>query len=163
MKLKKSIIAFIVLFSVIVIFALSFKIHARTFSNFVIDKYSISVFYPKGIADKYKNIFVGINEDHRLWKYNLNNKETTNINNDLTNGVWQSIPYDGFQYIYKVYFSEYLFDYNITDEIYYCLYDLRKEEYINIDINDTLLYCQENLLFVYNKTTAEYYCVSIAF
>ncbi len=158
MKLKRTMV---VLFSVIVISVLSFKIHARTFSNFVIDKYSISVFYPKGIADKYENIFAGINEEHKLWKYNLNNKEITDINDDLTNGAWQPLCCDELEYVYKAYFNEDFLNFNETDQLYYCLYDLENENYINIDISDTLLYCQENLLFVYNKTTAEYYCVSI--
>ena len=64
------------------------------------------------------------------------------------------------KYINDVYFNALLFDYEKSDEIYYCLYDLEKEIYHNIDMGNKLLYGQENLLLVYNKMTSEYYCVS---
>ena len=160
MKNKHRIIAAIILILVI-LSVLAFQIYTHTFSNFLVDENSITNFYPKGVANKYEGIIVvSTNEDHRLWKYNLNKQESESIKVELLSGVWQQTTQNELEYIYEVYFNRSLFDYTDTDKIYYCLYDMESENYMNIDIDNTLLYGQESLLFIYNKTTSKFYCVS---
>ena len=161
MKKNKRRIVFIALLFLVSITIIFFKLYTFTFSNFIVDENVITVFYPEGVANGYKGITViSPNEDHRIWKYKLNNKEIEKIDNDLSIGVWQMMSYEETKYTNEVYFNGFLFDYKESDEIYYCLYDLDKGIYNNINIQDTLLFGQENLLFVYNKITSEYYCVS---
>lgn len=160
--LKTSLVILLLLAVFILIF---FSVYMRTFSNFVVDENFITVFYPEGAANRYK-CFILWTEDHRVWQYELNKKEAERANDDLTNDVWQALSEDDLKYIDEVYFCDSdpdcteLFEYNEADEIYYCLYDLNSDGYRNIDANDTVLIAEKQLLFVYNKTTAEYYCVS---
>ena len=160
MKNKCRIIAAVLL--ILVIFSvLAFQIYTHTFSNFLVEDNSITNFYPKGVANKYEDIIVvSTNEDHRVWKYNLNKQESESIKVELPAGVWQQTTHKELEYIYEVYFNKSLFNYTGTDEIYYCLYDLESGNYMNINIDNTLLYGQESLLFIYNKTTSKFYCVS---
>ncbi len=162
MKRNKHKIFFIALLIFVSIPIILFRLHTFTFSNFIVDENAITVFYPKGVANGYKGITViSTNEDHRIWKYELNKKEIENLNNDVSIGVWQKMSYEEIKYINEVYFNAYLFDYKESDEIYYYLYDLEIGIHRNnIDIDNKLLYGQENLLLVYNKTDSEYYCVS---
>ena len=76
MKNKRRIIAAILL--ILVFFSvLGFHIYTHTFSNFLVEDNSITNFYPKGVANKYEDIIVeSTNEDHRVWKYNLNKQES---------------------------------------------------------------------------------------
>ena len=160
MKNKCKIVFIALLVFVSIVIAL-FRVHAFTFSNFIVEETAITVFYPKGVANVYKGITViSPNEDHRIWKYNLNKEEIEKLNKDLSIGVWQKMSYDEIKYIDETYFNAFLFDYDESDEIYYCLYDLGKGNYLNIDIHDELLFGRENILFVYNKTASEYYCAS---
>ena len=157
-KLRIIFITSLVLVSIAVLF---FRLYAFTFSNFIVDENDITVFYPKGVANEYKGItVVSPNEDHRIWMYKLQSKEIQKADNNLSIGVWRKTSYEESEYLHNVFFNDFLFDYTNSDEIYYCLFDSASEDYKQIDINDTLLFGQENLLFVYNKTTSEYYCVS---
>lgn len=161
MKTGKRRIVFIALLFLVSIPIIFFRLYTFTFSNFIVDESAITVFYPEGVANGYKGItIISPNEDHRIWKYKLNNKEIEKINNDLSIDVWQMVSNEETKFIKEVYFNGFLFDYKESDEIFYCLNDFDKGIYYNIDIHNTLLYCQENLLLVYNKTTSEYYCVS---
>lgn len=162
MKRNKHKIFFIALLIFVSIPIILFRLHTFTFSNFIVDENAITVFYPNGVANGYKGITViSTNEDHRIWKYELNKKEIENLNNDVSIGAWQKMTYEEIKYINEVYFNAYLFDYKESDEIYYYLYDLEIGIHRNnIDIDNKLLYGQENLLLVYNKTDSEYYCVS---
>ena len=81
-----------------------FKLYTFTFSNFIVDENVITVFYPEGVANGYKGITViNPNEDHRIWKYKLNNKEIEKIDNDLSIGVWQMMSYEETKYTNEVY------------------------------------------------------------
>ena len=160
MKIKCRIIA-VALLILVVFGGLAIRIYTHTFSNFLSDDNSINNFYPAGVADKYEDIIaLSANEDHRVWKYNLSKQESESVNSELSAGPWQQTSHNESEYIYEVYFNSSLFDYTDTDEIYYCLYDLKSENYMNINIDSTLLYGQESLLFIYNKTTSKFYCVS---
>lgn len=161
MKCNKTRLTLVIVLLIVIIPVLLFRTYTHTFSNFLTNEIKISVFYPDGIADKYKGInVVSTNEEHRIWKFKLDNKEINEMNNDLLNGIWQTILSENLNYIYEVYFEKELFDYDESDEVYYCIYDLKSEKYKTIYTHDTILFGQKNLLFVYNKTTSEFYCVS---
>ena len=152
-------------FAVLLIIAIAFvglcRMYFATFSNFTVDDNPIPVYYPQGAANEYKRVtFIIEKEDNRIWKYKLNKAETENIDKDLSNGVWQTVSDSEREYINKAYFDGYIFDCEKSDEIYYCLYDLDDENYNNLDIDDYILLCEAHLLFVYNRTASEYYCVS---
>ncbi len=157
---RKKLITVLLILSVIVITAVSsFRLHAHTFSDFLIEENLITNFYPEGPANQYKAVnVISPGEDQRVWKFRLNRKEVNQVNDELKGDIWQLISVDGCKYIDEAYFAGYLFEYDESDEIYYCLYDLKNEWYKNIGTGNTLLYGEENLLFVYNKTTAEFYC-----
>lgn len=160
MKSKKNTIAVIIAFILVVISVLFFRYFTHTFSSFLIDDSGVINFYPEGMANRYKTItLLSPNEDQRVWKFDLSNQEANDVNINISNGCWQPISVDGLKYVYKIYFAECIFNYRDSDEIYYCLFDLDKGDYKSIDINNNLLFGQENLLFIYNKTTSEYYCV----
>ncbi len=162
MKSKKIKIVIVVLLVLLVLPILFFNVYTHTFSNFLADKNMLTTFYPEGIAYKHKIVMFNSNEDHRIWKFSLKNKETEIINGELSNGIWQPISDEELKYLDEVYFSGFLFEYKEHDEIYCCLYDLEKERYKDIDTGNTFLFGQEKLLFVYNKTTEKYYCVSMS-
>lgn len=160
-RFKKIKILLLVLIAFLVVSVTAFSIHSRTFSDFLIAKNLISNFYPEGPANQYKAVnVISPGEDHRIWKFRLNSKEAENVNGELYGGIWQLLTADGCKYINKAFFDGNLFEYAETDEIYYCLYDLENEWYKNIGMGNGTLHGEENILFVYNKTTTEYYCVS---
>jgi len=160
MKKNKITIAVIVLIILIIVPILLFRAYTYTFSNFLTSETNVTVFYPQGAADVYKNIMVNGNEDHRIWKYKLNNKEAEELKSDLSKDIWQTVSSEECKYINEAYFSKQYFQFTKSDEIYYCLYDLDEGCYKNIAVDDTLLFGQKNLLFLYNATDSEYYCVS---
>lgn len=160
MKKNKITIAVIALIILIILPVLLFRAYTYTFSNFLPSETNVTVFYPQGVANEYKSIMVNGNEDHRIWKYKLNKKEAEALKSDLSKDVWQTVSSEESKYINEAYFAKQYFEFTKSDEIYYCLYDLDEGSYKNITVDDTILFGQKNLLFLYNAADSEYYCVS---
>lgn len=54
-----------------------------------IDSENISIFIPRGIANKYDDpLFFSLNDECRIWKYCLNDEEIPQMDEDLKNGIW---------------------------------------------------------------------------
>ncbi|MBR3779868.1 MAG: hypothetical protein IKK63_01540 [Clostridia bacterium] len=156
---KKIIIATVIIAFLITVPTVLLKANSHNLSNRIPD---VSVYIPDGFSDKYEDAKKDfLNEWHEIWMYDLKESEITAIDKDLSNGIWNPFSDEHIRYADEVYFGELKISYNESDEMLYSLYDCRAEGFTVIDITDTLLYAERQILFVYNKTQGDYYCVYI--
>lgn len=122
----------------------------------------VPVYVPDGISDEYEDAKKGfLNEWQEIWMYELSDNEASEIDAELSNGIWRLFSDDECDYINEAYFSDIKFNCNKSDELFYCLYDCRTEGFTALNTSNTLLYSERQILFVYNKTVGDYYCVYI--
>ena len=147
-----------------VVFLLAFcwfflKINSYNLSNRIPD---VPVYVPDGISDDYEDAKSDyLNEWQEIWMFELSDNEADEIGAELSNGNWMILSDSECKYINEAYFSNIKFNCNKSDEMFYCLYDCRTDKFVELDVLNTLLYSERQILFAYNKTLSDYYCVYI--
>ncbi len=133
------------------------------------DSYNLSnripvlpAYVPDGFSDEYEDTKKEfLNEWQEIWMYDLKKSEVDAIDKDLKNGRWKPLHAEQIRYLDEAYFGELKISHNESDELFFSLYDCRAEAFTELDTDDTLLYSKRQILFVYNKTLGDYYCVYI--
>ncbi len=139
---------------------LMIKSYTHTLSSFVKDTNSISIYIPDGKADDYINIS-GFMMDggHRIWEYELNEKEVVSINDELNNGIWKKLTEDDYKYIENEFFDSKYLSLGMSDNLYGYLFDCKIGEFVSISEDDSELIGLDKALFVYNSNEKTYCCV----
>lgn len=157
--MKKKIIVPIVVVLFLVTFMFLIMADSFNLSNRIP---AVPVYVPDGFSDEYEDAKKEfLNEWQEIWMYDLKKSEVDAIDMDLKNGRWKPLSDEQIRYIDEVYFSELKISHNESDELFFSLYDCRAEDFTELDTDDTLLYAERQILFVYNKTLGDYYCVYI--
>jgi len=116
----------------------------------------IEIFVPSGMANEYENLLAMTFDDHRIWKYNLNDKEAQKMNEDIERGLWKEfydteLAQDGY------FFPDGYFTKDLSEELYYCMYNSKLEGPI---YHGAL--AENRYLFLYDAGNQGYYCASKA-
>lgn len=156
---KKAITAILVALLAAVLFVVLIRTNSHNLSNRIP---AVPVFIPDGFSDEYEDAKKGfLNEWQEIWMYDLKISEIDEIDKDLESGRWKPLSDEQIRYVDEVYFGEMKIIHNETDELFCSLFDCRAEEFTEFDTSDTLLYSKRQILFVYNKSLGDYYCVYI--
>lgn len=154
------------LFLIPVIIAISvilfIQIQNRTVSRNILNVSDI-IYVPDGMADNYINLHSGFTDGHIIWGYKLNSAEKEKIKEDLDNGIWDKNTDEAMSEImyYFTFNSEsYLTD-DISEELYFCIYDFGLKRFIGVD-EDVSILGWNRALFVYDKANSQYYCVNMS-
>lgn len=138
------------------------RIDNRTLSRNTADISEI-IYIPDGTADNYMNLYSGFTDGHIIWEYKLNKKEKKYIENDLSNGIWKKYTtrdMSEIEYYFTFNSESYLPD-NISDNLYFCIYDYGLDKFIGIE-DDVAVFGWDRALFVYDRENAQYHCVSLS-
>lgn len=155
--MKKTLCAiFITLTLLVVIVAAYTTVDNRTLKNTLSHFPEIEIFVPSGMANEYEDLLAMTFDDHRIWKYNLNDKEAQKMNEDIERGLWKEfydteLAEDGY------FFPDGYFTKDLSEELYYCMYNNKLEGPI---YHGAL--AANRYLFFYDAGNQEYYCVSKA-
>lgn len=159
--MKKKIVLLLLIIPLIIIFLL---ISAALLNNHILSNNfkneNIEIFIPSGIANKYRDAMVMSFDDLRTWTYSLNRKENEIISEEILSAPWKKLG-KGFERNAKFYFTDDYWPENMSDSLYYCLYDLRLNEFIYFD-SDVAFLGWHRLLFLYDADNYKYYCVSMS-
>lgn len=120
------------------------------------------IFIPSGVANKYHDNMIFSFDDYRIWEYRLNNKEVTAIQGELNGDIWKRPSAQEYADIIAVFFefgSEQNTPVNLTDDVYYCLFDDGADTFIDINSDNTLLGWHREL-FLYDVSQKTYWCVA---
>lgn len=160
-KFKKVILCLLVLGVALTFITINAaKSYTHTLSNFVKDTDSISVYIPNGKADDYINILgFTLDESYRIWEYELNENETSLMNDDLNNGIWTKLTEDDYKYIENEFFDSKYLSLGMSDNLYGCLFDYKIGEFVSISEDDSGLVGLDKVLFVYDGNEKVYCCV----
>ncbi|MBQ2902827.1 MAG: hypothetical protein IJE48_00360 [Clostridia bacterium] len=162
MTKRKKIFLFLIPVVILFFAVLFFLFQTRSVSAYFRDV-SFDVYVPLGIADTYTDLLpVGI-DVHKIWEYKLNSDESNRIEQEHRNGIWNKVTdkaMSEIQYYFTVNFDSYLPD-NISDDLYYCIYDFSSKKFITVD-EDTAILGWHRALFVWDRENARYYCVSMS-
>ena len=153
MKKKIAMILFaIFLFVFIVTSVISIK--NRILSSILKDE-ELEIFIPTSISDYYTdNMKFGF-DGQKIWRYDLNNEDTVKIEEEIYSFPWKLVKEEE-NYKLNFYFGKSKPE-NLSETIYYCLYDLRLQEFIDFNYGDLLGWSR--LLFLYDCETHSYYCI----
>ena len=160
-KLKKVILSLSVIGVALTLIAInSAKSYIYTLSDFVKDTDSISVYIPDGKADDYISI-TGFTMDggHRIWEYELNEKESAAIDVELNNGVWMKLTEDEYKHIESAFFGNNYLSLDMSDSVYGCLFDCKQEKFVLFSEDDNSLVGLDKVLFLYDSEEKTYLCV----
>lgn len=146
--MKKLAIALAVIILTVSVFAGVFFIDARTLSSrFDSD----SIFIPDGMCDEYKS--EALREETTMWKYELSDEERDEIEAQLDKSPWVSATsYEFGAFMPEEYKPDYL-----SENLYYCIYDLGADEFDNFNRNFPIIF-ESRLLFLYDADAGIYYC-----
>lgn len=162
MKKRKKLFFLLIPVALILFFVLFIQIQSRTASDYFRDV-KPSVYIPRGIADTYTDLLGFSIDEHKLWEYKLNFTEKNEIEEDLDNGKWNKITDETMPeiaYYFTVNSDSYMPD-DISDDSYYCIYDFSLKRFIGID-EDVAILGWHRALFIFDKETSRYYCVSMS-
>lgn len=113
------------------------------------------------MADEYKSLLNFSIDEHTIWTYKLNVNEKEVMEQNIDNGIWKKMTeYDTSEV--DCFFTVNLDSYwpeNISNDLYYCLYDFSLNEFINTN-DDVAILGWHRVLFVYDIENAMYYCIS---
>lgn len=120
------------------------------------------VYTPWGVANNYTDI-VGISiDEHKIWEYKLNSRETEILDNEINNGYWIKATKEEYDEIKERFFSitpDSVASEAMTENIYYCLFSPSDDEMLKI-LEDNILLGWHRYVFIYDFETATYWCVS---
>ncbi len=160
-KFKKVVLCLLMLGVAVVFIAINAaKSYTYTLSNFVKDTDSISVYIPDGKADDYIDI-LGFMMDggHRIWEYELNEKEAVLIDDELNNGIWMKLTEEDYKHIESAFFGKKYLSLDMSDSVYGCLFDCKQEKFVPFSEDDNSLVGLDKVLFLYDSNEKTYLCV----
>lgn len=162
MKKAKKPILFLFPIILIISVALFIFIQNRTLSENIMDVPDM-IYVPNGMADEYNNLYSGFTDGHVIWKYKLNSKETEKITQELSNGIWTRNTKKAMPEIiyYFTFDSESYLPDDISEDIYYCIYDFGQKKFISIDEELPLLGWHRAFI-VFDKANSQYYCADLS-
>ena len=125
-----------------------FSVRARTLTTrFDSD----AIFIPEGMCDEYKSD--AAREETTLWKYVLSDKEKEEISAQLEQSPWVSASsYEFGSYLPDDYKPD-----NLSENLYYCIYDLGADGFDNFNRNFPIIN-ESRMLFLYDADAGVYYC-----
>jgi len=112
---------------------------------------SEDIFIPKGMCDEYKS--EALREVRTVWKYILNDKEREEIEKQLGNSPWVSED----SYEFGPYLPEDYYPNSLSENLYYCIYDLEEDSFDNFNRNFPIIF-ESRALFLYDADAGIYYC-----
>lgn len=148
---------------IVLIFALvlnTFLIKPRILSKWM-DLDYFTFYVPGGMAEKYHDCMFFSFDDHRIWEYKLNKREVKAIEEDLNNGIWKKAAKEEYAGIIRSLYFDYDSDIDITEDIYYFLFDDISEEYVYAE-PDGLPVGGHNELFIYDTAQKIYLCIALS-
>ncbi len=135
---------FVLVLVVVGIFSVRARIVTTRFESAVI-------FVPDGICDVYKS--EALREETTMWKYVLNDKEREAISAQLSNSPWaETSSYEFGPYLPDDYKPD-----NLSENLYYCIYDLGADGFDNFNRNFPIIF-ESRMLFLYDADAGVYYC-----
>lgn len=146
--MKKLAIVAVSVITVILIVTGIFYVRARTLTTrFDSD----DIFIPEGMCDEYKS--VAAREETTVWKYILNDEEQKAISEQLDKSSWVSTSsYEFGSFLPEDYYPE-----DLSENLYYCIYDLGADEFDNFNRNFPIIN-ESRMLFLYDADAGIYYC-----
>lgn len=144
---KLAITAVSILVFVLVVVGI-FSVRARTLTTRFTSE---SVFIPEGMCDEYKS--VAAREETTVWKYVLSDEEKNEISAQLNQSPWVSATsYEFGPFLPEDYYPE-----DLSENLYYCIYDLGADEFDNFNRNFPIIF-ESRMLFLYDADEGVYYC-----
>lgn len=146
--MKKLAIVAVSVITVILIVTGIFYVRARTLTTRFTSE---SVFIPEGMCDEYKS--VAAREETTVWKYVLSDEEKKAISEQLDKSPWVSTSsYEFGSFLPEDYYPE-----DLSENLYYCIYDLGADEFDNFNRNFPIIN-ESRMLFLYDADAGIYYC-----
>ena len=146
--MKKLAIVAVSVITVILVIACVFSVRARTLTTRCTVE---SVFIPDGMCDEYKS--EALREVTTMWKYELSDEEQKAISAQLDKSPWVSATsYEFGPFLPEDYYPE-----GLSENLYYCIYDLGKDEFDNFNRNFPIIF-ESRALFLYDADAGIYYC-----
>ena len=109
------------------------------------------IFIPEGMCDEYKS--VAAREETTVWKYVLSDEEKDEISAQLNQSPWVSATsYEFGPFLPEDYYPE-----GLSENLYYCIYDLGADEFDNFNRNFPIIF-ESRMLFLYDADEGVYYC-----
>ena len=125
-----------------------FSVRARTLTTrFDSDK----LFLPEGMCDEYKSD--AVREEMTMWKYILSDEEKEEISVQLNRSPWVS----ALSYEFGAYWPDNYKPDNLSENLYYCIYDLGADKFDDFDRNFPIIF-ESRMLFLYDADAGIYYC-----
>lgn len=146
--MKKIAIGAVSVITVILIVTGVFYVRARTLATRFDSE---DIFIPKGMCDEYKS--EALREVRTVWKYILNDKEREEIEKQLDNSPWVSTD----SYEFGPYLPEDYYPNSLSENLYYCIYDLEEDSFDNFNRNFPIIF-ESRALFLYDADAGIYYC-----
>ena len=147
-------IAMAILVSAVAVYTI---VDNRTLKNTLSYFPEIDIFVPSGMANEYENLVSFTFDDHRIWKYKLNSKESEEMNEELKNSHWSEFTDNEKQEAVLYFPGEHRFD-SFSEETYYCLYSTVDGKFVSFNGPGV-----PRFLFIYDVPDQEYCCVSLTF
>ncbi len=162
MKKFKKRYLFLVPVIIVISVILFIQIQNRTVSRNILNVPDM-IYVPDGTADNYIDLYSGFTDGHIIWEYKLNFAEQKEIEEDLNNGIWNKNTNKSMSEIvyYFTFNSELYLPEDVSDELYFCIYDFGLKRFIGID-EDVSILGWNRALFVYDKANSQYYCVNMS-
>lgn len=159
-KCRKFFISAVVFFLIVLIVILVYQYSCRTINSQIREKCDI-VYIPNGMANSYKNLITFSIDEHIIWEYKLNLNEKKKIQQNLDNDIWNIVTDKNKGMIMNFFEknSESFCPEEVSEVLYYCLYDVSKKEFVNIE-DDLAMLGWHRILFLYDKEAGNYFCVS---
>ena len=146
--MKKLAIAAVTILVLVLVVVGIFSVRARTLTTRFTSE---SVFIPKGMCDEYKS--VAAREETTVWKYVLSDEEKDEISAQLNQSPWVSATsYEFGPFLPEDYYPE-----DLSENLYYCIYDLGADEFDNFNRNFPIIF-ESRMLFLYDADKGVYYC-----
>ena len=144
---KLAITAVSILVLVLVVVGI-FSVRARTLTTRFDSE---TLFLPEGMCDEYKS--VAAREETTVWKYVLSDEEKDEISAQLNQSPWVSATsYEFGPFLPEDYYPE-----GLSENLYYCIYDLGADEFDNFNRNFPIIF-ESRMLFLYDADEGVYYC-----
>ena len=146
--MKKLAIAAVTILVLVLVVVGIFSVRARTLTTRFTSE---SVFIPEGMCDEYKS--VAAREETTVWKYVLSDEEKDEISAQLNQSPWVSATsYEFGPFLPEDYYPE-----DLSENLYYCIYDLGADEFDNFNRNFPIIF-ESRMLFLYDADEGVYYC-----
>ncbi len=152
--MKKALIAVLIIPLVLIsLWFVHCSVEEVTLSR-MIEDFDLPIYIPNGFADGKKDYSCGF-DAHLIWKYELNEKEVSQMEKDLTNGIWKTAEKEQYQDMVSFFFTENNSTINdVPKELtsaegkYWCLYDNKNF----VDESDF------GKVFIYDSINETYWC-----